>query len=136
MFANHAREVLASCDTGVAIFRTMILQVSQVPPPAEPNASDSFESLRAAVLRHVQLARHYARALPDSHVDLVQRIAAEAAAARATLISLGADGSATAADIDRLERRIREQRDVERAYAELLAALLADCGGQCAGGQG
>jgi len=110
----------------------MASTTAQVKPPTEREAATSFERLRSVVEQHVQHVMQHKEGHRSVHVELASRISAAASAARVGYKTAAGIRPGTLAGAELQQRTLTRQLDVERAYSELLAALVLECGRICA----
>ncbi len=107
-------------------------RISDIRAPQDPNAADTFNSLRLVTQQHAAGAATYG-AQRGGHADLVAAICRVLQPARAAIAVLEhAPTPTTPAGADARVRELAAQRDIERAYGELLSALTDACGTICA----
>lgn len=106
--------------------------IADIQAPHEPNAADTFESLRLVAQRHVARASTGA-AQRGGHSDLLAAIARVLEPAREAVATLeNAPLPTTPAGAETRARELAGCRDLARAYGELMSALTNACGATCA----
>jgi hypothetical protein len=107
------------------------MAILDIQPPQEPNARNSFESLRIAVHHHARRAVEMKAAQPQAHINLRITINVQVARVETVAEDLEATNPTTASDVESRKRQLAEARDIERAHRELLTALQDTCGATC-----
>lgn len=103
--------------------------IIDIQAPQEPNARDTFDSLRLVAQQHAARTRASGAAQPRGHSELVALLTGTVQRAREAISVLEyTRAPTTPADADARVRELAAQRDIERAYGELLVALAASCG--------
>ena len=100
--------------------------------PQEPNAGGTFQDIRLIAQQHAAGTLARGAAQPRGHTEVVALLTGVLERARAAIAALEeAPAPTTPAGAETHARALAGQRDIERAYGELLLALSSACGAIC-----